>query len=550
MASGRPLKRASLALLLCVGLATLCLGCGSGSSAFSGYRRQLDVALKILDAKPDRDRIFAQAMKVARTPAEWLSLLSRARQARYLGDEGRYEAVASKAVAMEPKSRDVARAAADAWLSAGKPEKVLELFQERLSAEDEPGLWALAVVLAARRSLLPPALERPATFERLATILHEPHFYVDAGLLSLESGDFLGASSWFRSALAAGVALPPELMWDAGLVQALATKEDAGAGSRELRLMGDASWMEGDIAKAALRWTRAIKLDPRGSWRSYASLAALAGEGRAKAEGYTDLSFLSIGKKGAAMPVGRNVQEAPPSAIGDPVPMKGYAAMIAAFPGASGARTAYAAALVRAGRKAEAATWLAVPESERASAPARDLVSRLTVGADIWPEKRLVSEAIRLVNERPGDGDAFSAVMDILLGREDHADFLVLEGSREGAGLSWPRKDFHAACAALLRGDLAKAEECFGIARAGGGDGPYALFALGILAEGRGGEAARVDMEEALAKATTPRERCAIYKELGRIAASRGDGTRARDAWKAASLADPQDAEAASMARR
>jgi tetratricopeptide (TPR) repeat protein len=530
------------------------VSCGQGEAAFGSARRRLD---SILASAPPRDPkaladAFAKAQKAAGSGRDWLSLLSRARRAEYSGDGGRYAAVSRAALSSlkaEGGSREVAAAAVSGLLRSGFPQEALEAFSRRLSPEDEGGLWAEAVLACIDAKALPEGLKVPSTYARLADILHEPRFLVDASVLSLEEGDFLAARGRISEALSRGAKVPPELLWDSGLYGVLASADDDRVGASELRLRADASWRNGDAGRAKERWLAAIRVDPRGSWRSYASLAALSGERLAGQRDGSEFAFLEAGSKGA----GRMARKAPPpSALSGAKASAYYADMIRLFPSDAGARTSYAAALLRAGRTDEAAGYLEMSAGERASERTDLMLERLSVGSRIWPESRLLAECIELINERAEDSEALSAALSYLLDRGDYSDFLVLQGRASRDGWASPRGKLFECYAALLQGHDDEAAAFLGAIGTVGGqtgaDGVCAHFAMALIAEGKQDVAvARVELGSALATAGLPAQRCAIYKELGRISASEGNGDAAREAYAKASAADPSDAEAARL---
>jgi tetratricopeptide (TPR) repeat protein len=441
--------------------------------------------------------------------------------------------MADLALKAEPRSADLALAGCDAYLQAGRPEKALALFGPALEREERPELWALSFISALRHGRLPAEDRKPEAFGFLAEAAHRPRFFIDAAALSLETGDGLAARSWIGRAREAGLSVPAPLLWDAGLVEELATGEDARVGAGELRLMADAAWLGGDRPKAVLRWKRALALDPRGSWRTWASLASVEGEDLSKS-GDPELAFLSQAGQAVAR-----------------VPSAGrYEAMISLFPASPGARAAYAAALARGGREAEALPLLELRGGEAGAGDTRELVDRLRVGAALWSEGRLVAEGIALVDSRPTDSRALGPVLDLFLERGYYEDFLALLGSGVSRGLDWPRRAFHAACGELLAGEASKAEA--GLVRASASEPvPDAPYALAVLAERSGRvEEARARLATALGRSADPRERCAIYKELGRTEDRAGRREAAVAAYRAAAAADPSDAEASRLARR
>lgn len=570
MASGRPpshvrrlgngprsprLGRAAIHIMASFLAVSICLSCASRGSRFISARHELDAALSGPIGGASRESLFLAAARDAKRPAEWLSLLARARSSEIQGDSGRYEALADRALAAEKSSSDLAVAAVDAYLRAGRAEKALALFPSRILPEDKPGLWAEAFLSALRLGRLPASLDLPANYSRLAEILGEPRFLVDAALLSLASGDRLAASSWIEKALAKGVDLASAVLWDLGRTDLLSARPDDGAGPSDLRLMADASWQRGEKDEALRRWTRALAMDPKGSWRTYVSLASLsrlARDPKALAQEAADFSFLEpLARELPAKSLGGRGKKA--SGLGG---NDYYDRMLAAFPRSIGARSAYAAALVREGRAAEAQPFLELGALESSLSgdrreERRQLLDRLSVGSYVWPEKRLVAEAIRLVDSHPADAIVLEATLGILLARGYFEDFLVLFdlGARRGA--TYGLEPLYKAFAMTARGEAGADKALEAASVRPSSRGPSALYAAALLHERRGEvEAAQADLRAALPLADKPTERCAIYKEIGGLLEAAGEMKEAREAYDFAAQADPSDTEAARLSHR
>ena len=558
MESGRPSRTARGrklsfgAAALAVAFALFVLSCGDREAAFRAALGGLDAAFQASSEAPSWAGAFDRAVRRASGPKDWLSLLARARHADLSGDAGRYSSIAELALARVPASREVAMVAADAFIRDGKPERALALFAGRLSKEDEPGLWAEAVVKCLDRGVLPPDESTPQTWADLAAILEDPALYKDAALASLVGGDGLAAQYWLRKAIDLGLSPEAEMLWDSGMYAWLSRLPDAGAAAKDLRLMGDASWHEGDLASARSRWTRAVELDPRGSWRTWASLAALAG-GRIRVNGDTGRLFDTRGNFRSEADEGASGSPSDAAALAESSRL--YARMIALFPNDPGARIEYAAALVRAGRKPEAAsflpdeTWKPGKAAQAVPLEPRLARARLIVGAAVWPETRLVPECLRATELFPGDAEMEDVVLSLLLERGYYDDFLVVfdEGSKRG--LEWRDKPFHAALAALARGRDAEADTL--LRGAGAAAGLPAAFASALLDEKRGDyPAARDTLVSALPLANDAATRAAVLKELGRVQDGLGDPRKADGYYAAAAEADPSDAEAVRLAHR
>ena len=564
MESGKPRSRASrfacpsplrfgAALLLSAALST---ACGDTEAAFRSARSSLDSSLDAWAAEAGPERLgtaFAQAERKARSAEDWVSLLKRARRAEALGDRGRYALVAQHALDHGPGSESLLAAEADAFLRGGQPERALALFGKGLSAESRPGLWAEAALASLKAGTLPPSAKNAANLARLAGISGDSRLYIDAAALALSEGDRLAARSWLDKARAGGLAVPVALLWDAGQYEVLAGLGYERPSARQRKFMGDAAWVLGDPVKAERLWRSSLAADPAFSWRNYVSIAALDG------------GTLSAGQRGLFDDEG-DFREMDDAELGGELRLSGrhaesaelYASLLRVFPAERGALVAYAAALARSGKKAEALVFMdraaagpgrQVPDATFLAADPDSRVLRewLGTGAALWPEGRLAAEVLRAIELRPDDVRLLDDGLALLFSRGYYDDFLAVHARAEKADIHYPRRVLFDAYAAMARGDLARARTLLesGGEGAGGAEG---LFALALLRDDAGEAEEAMDiLEKALAVSSEPPVRCDVLKEMGRIADSQGDAHAAKGYYAMAHLADPSDTEAARL---
>ena len=522
----------------CLLLSLLLCSCAPGPSSFTEARQALDSRLAKAAAIRLRDKAFSDAIRLAKTSTDWLSILKRAELSERIApsDAGRQAKVAAAAAAALPSSADLRAACVRAYLrsppadaataDAATAAKALALFGPVLKPEARPALWAEAFLAAyragdGRDAGIPSEWKKPEYFGLLARTVGQPLFYLDAAALSLASGDRFAGRSWLELAIEGGAAPPDELLWSAGLYAELARRDDGAASPGRLRLLGDAAYLSGNPDLARARWLRALEAEPAGSWRSYASLAAL-----------------SSGAASAAY----------------------YERMRAAFPESPGALAVYASHLAREGEARQGLSLLdAVLAGSATRAPATassaqtDELSlaqrtRLAIGARVWPEERLVAQSLGAIESRPGDGRLLSLVLESLLERKRYEDFLALEKRVEKSGKSYPEDWYYEGAALLLEGKLAEATKLFE-ERGPREAGSPVSFALGrVHSLQRDWAAAAAAYSGALASARSGSERCAALKGLGQAREGLGDASGARDLYLAAHEADPGDIEAGLLA--
>ena len=526
MESGRPkAPKASrlapfgtlIALILLSGAA--CLE-RNGAAAFASRLSAMDSAIASRDI-PGLRRIFPLAFARAREASEWLSLLKRAKEAEALGDGGRYADTADRARRAFPTSEPIAAASALAYMRDGRPADALALFRGPMSPDARPNLWAEAF-LAARGSGTG-AMGSGADYSRLAEVTGDPRPYLGAAALALASGDRLAARAWLEKALAGGAQAPPELLWDCGLYETLAARPDQGSGPDELALMGDAAWMSDDSSLARSRWARAIRLDPRFSWKPYVDLALTAGDVGEKAESYWErlrAAFLS----------------GPASAARD------------------GALAAYAAHLARTGRDGEALGALKGGGNNGTLA-----ALALVIEGHSRPEAKFDADFERLAAAEADDPEVQGAALRAfaIRGRWDDVALLVRGAALKRLPLAygWYYRaavmagsgDFKGAAAAIETAPKVAAGSARALSPAEGLAGSFALGALyGAMGDPVKSAAA---FSRAAAAAPDGHGRCAALEGLGRALGDTGDRAGSAEAFKAAAEADPSDPEAAMLAR-
>jgi tetratricopeptide (TPR) repeat protein len=499
--------------------------CGAASekgraSAFAASLVSLDSIISTRPT-PEFEKAFSRAIRHARESSEWLSLLKRARAATAAGEAGRYAKTADLARKAFPKSEPIAAAAALAYARRGRPADALALFEGPISPEARPSLWAEAFI-ASRGSGGPAiggvAVSKGADYARLAEISGDPRAFLGAAAAALEAGDRLSARAWLEKGLAGGAEAPIELLWDCGLYELLAQRQDLYAGSEELALMGDAAWMTGDSSLARRRWERSISLSPRRSWKPYSKLALMSNDNGEAAESY-------------------------------------WARLRAAFlsgpasPARDGALGAYAAHLARAGRDVDALAILADGSEHGAGALA---VLAATIKGRSQPEGRFASDLERLAAERSDDQEVLGAMLRALALRGMYGEVALLrEGARRKVAIEngW----YYDAVVLAARGDFPGAIKVIATAGDSGATDASAsarAYALGSLFAAMDDTPKSVEaFSRAAASGHGGRERCAALKALGNVLGESGDLRRAAEAYGSAAAADPSDAEAVILAR-
>jgi len=491
--------------------------------SFEAALGSIDAALAGPTSRSIVSTAFKAAYRNASDPGDWLSVLKRARTSEAAGDRGRYVEAASFALKKNPKSEPVSAVAAHAYLRSGQPEKAFALFSPRgsggrdgaaaaLSPDRRPGLWAESFVRAAR-----PADATIREYARLASIVGDGTPYLGAAVSAMAEGDLAAGRYWLRKAIDERVRAPADLAWDCGLYEELSRRTDEGSGSEELAVLGDAARKAGDIEIAKARWERSIALEPRRSWKPYASLALASGAGTDSSRSYWErlrAAFLS-GPKGASR---------------------------------DGALRAYASELAREGRDAEALRLLDGTMASDAEAGAL-AVLRIAILGKSEPEGRVAAGYARLAETRPDDPVVLGSRLR-LLAEHGLADELVQAyDAATRRGFKPAHGWFYGAWALAARGRTAEAADL--IVKAGSDEaGPAAAYSLGSLrsAQGQVKEAAEL-FEKAASSSSDGRTRAVALKAKGRALGASGDSYGAAAAFKAATIADPDDAEAAVLAR-
>jgi tetratricopeptide (TPR) repeat protein len=551
--------------LSCLLLSLLFYSCAFGPSTFVEARQTLDSRLAKAASIRSRDKAFSDAIRLAKTSTEWLSLLKRAELSERIApavgasvpDSGRQAKVAAAAAAAIPASADVRAACVRAYLRsrpadaatagaatavAATAAQALALFGPILKPEARPELWAEAFLAVYRggkgnQTALAAQWEKPEYFGLLARTVGEPVFYIDAAALSLAAGDRFAARGWLGLAVKGGAVPPDELLWGAGLYEELAGRDDSGASPRRLRLLGDAASLSGQPEIAKRRWLRALETDPRASWKTYSSLAALSPEPESGA--YYERMRSSFPESLGALSVYASYLARKGEA------QRGLALLDSGLADAS-PKSGGTASHAKKGKAPKAAVSASPASEEELSFAQR---ARLIIGARVWPEERLVAQSLLAVESRPDDGKLLSLVLESLLERKRYEDFIALEKMKEKSGRGYPEDWYYESAALLLEGKQGAAAALLE-EKGAGEEGPAAAFALGrVYSLQREWSKAATAYARALASARDKGERCAALKGLGRAKDGSGDASGARSLYLAALEADPSDLEAGLLAK-
>lgn len=544
---------------LCLLLSLLFYSCAFGPSNFVEARQTLDSRLAKAAPIRSRDKAFSDAMRLAKTSSEWLSLLKRAELSERIAPEkgspapdfGRQAKVAAAAATAMPASANIRAACVRAYLRSRPADvataaQALALFGPILKPEARPGLWAEAFLAVyrggeGRQPKLGPEWEKPEYFGLLARIVGDPLYYVDAAALSLAAGDRFAASSWLGLALKEGAVPPDELLWSAGLYEELAGRDDSDASPSRLRLLGDAASLSGRPEAARKRWLRALEVDPMGSWKTYASLAALSPEPENGA--YYERMRATFPESLGALAVYASYLARKGKAQGGLSLLDAGLAEVVLKSGGAGSGARKSAASTAASTAVVSPSPLSDEELSYAQR------ARLVIGARVWPEERLVAQSLSAVESRPEDGKLLSLVLESLLERKRYEDFIALEKRKEKSGRAYPEDWYYESAALLLEGKRGEAAAL--LEERGQRDGgPAASFALGrVYSLQREWTKASGAYSRALASARDGAERCAALKGLGRAKEGSGDAAGARHLYLAALEADPSDIEAGLLAK-
>lgn len=567
-------------------LALALLSCTRGPSTFVEARNAIDAALAKAAPAREREAAFAAAQRLAHTSTEWLSLLRRGELSEKIApaasggaDWGRAARVADAALRSMPLSADLRFAAAHAYLRSrpSRPEKAIGLFGADFKPDSEPELFAEAFLPLYRDGRLPSEWRTAACFGLVARSSGMPGLYLDAAALAAAAGDSFSGSAWLRLAEAAGHEGPDSLLWSLGLYRELAARDDSGAGPERLRLLGDAAWLSGQRGLAVRRWQLSLPADSKQAgrdgdgWKSFASLGVVYEADEAAA-------LERAASLGAGSGKGQTPDGAPSVYIDIPDPASVYAAdtaaqaarartaacyatLIADYPANLGAAAVYSERLARTGRPAEGLSLLEKALDEKGSAArgaaagsaaarglrVRALKTRLLLGGEVWSAGAFASEALKTLEQNPGDTGLIPWVLQGLLEKGRYADFCDAEKKNEKQ--SYPDSWYYKAVALMLRGRNEDARALIE-ERGKGKSEPAASFALGRVCSLEGDYAASAAAyKAALSAARTEGERCAALKGIGRAREKLGDGAAARVFYLAAHDADPSDIEAALLSR-
>jgi len=343
----------------------------------------------------------------------------------------------------------------------------------------------------------------------IAVATDDPSWYVDAALLAMRAGDRFAAQSWLREAFRGGLVPELSILWDAGLTGEILDALGPYPAASDAALAADATWIEGDRARALTLWNAALVGTSNPSWRTLAAVAALQSPGDASLAAARDL-------------VARYRSQ--PEALR-------YAAAI----------------LIREGRSGEAVAL--APSLERNSILLPEALG-LELESAKQGEGRFVARAIRLAEEHRGEVLAREFALRVLLAHGRWDEYLILHdgaSKEDRADSGWW---YWAMVADILRKDFVAAEAR--AREATPGIATLAVdvaFAQGLVASLRDhGDAAETLFRAALDLSTDGRERAAVLKEIGRLEASAGRRVGALTAFNAAEEADPGDVEARLLA--
>lgn len=501
MESGK--RRRPEALVLLALAAALVFSCGAPGGASFGTK------LALLDASlSDRDfraaaRGFGELYGLARDSGNWLSLAKRSLPAEGIGDKDRATKTAEASLRAFAQNPGIASVAAWLFLRDGRADRAFALFPFPLDPEKHLDLWA-----EARLELL---ASRPVAEEEscrlLAEATGEPSWYLEAALLAMRRGDAFSAQAWLGKAISGGLRPPPALLWDAGLNRELADSVGPASSPEDLALAAGAAWLIGDGERALDYW-RAAKAGGKLSWKADAAMAALLPPGE---------GALAAARTLAARY--RNEAEA-----------LRYAAAI----------------LLREGQGAEAAAL--APSLEKGSHFLPEALG-VELSSTKEGEGRFIARVIRLAEEHRGLAEAREFTLRVLLAHGRWDEYLVVYDGATESDRRDPHWWFWEVAAELLRGDLAAASR---VAEAHGpsprdAEGPEGAFALGLV-DSLQGRKAEERFWAALDLSREPAQRAASLKEIGRLEEAAGRHDRAMEAWSAAVLADPDDAEARILA--
>lgn len=477
--------------------------------------------------------LFATAAGLASSSADRLRLLKRAAER----GPALYADVARALMDGGALSQAALLAAFDAFMRDGRFADAAEALDAAGGPKDFPLHYAelMASASAAGAELV----VEPAAYARVADAVGDPAFFVLGALAAMRRGMPSAARELARAGLAAGASAPLELLWDAGLFDALADldaefyRDDPAA----LELVASAAYLAGRYEAARAAYTLAAELHPDYSWRILAALGRLAAAdttaaGATAARG--DEARAGRGGQAASVAKPRPPEELLPRAGPDPAALA-YDRLIAAFGALPEARLERAYFLARRGRVGEALAALDASGAERNGELA---AAALGLRASLEPA-RARAVGLDALAAHPNRAAVVDQALAVFASGRLWADYRSLRAASVPVAASLPRAWFWDAIDELARGDYASALGRF--------DGPTAAeeayaAALGAAQALQGlGRHAQAAERYAAAAGAAPNAaaKARILVSEGESWRRARDAVRARAAFMAALSLDP-----------
>jgi hypothetical protein len=426
-------------------------------------------------------------------------------------------------------SEPVALAAFDAFMGAGLYDEALGLFSHSLRIEERPLHYA-EVYAAQRKAGQSPDIPSGA-YALLADALNAPAFLVEGALAEMLKGRLSFARELARQAHERGAALPPGLLWDAGLFELLAyaplepQSGDEAAEAERLELAASAAYLGALPALAAEAYAALVERYPDRSWRPYAALARL-----------------EAGLEAIAPALDEKASLLPPDIAGEPersVASFWYERMRMLFPGDAEAALEYAAWLLSQARDREA---LALLRAITIRVPA-EAVRLATLLARAEPA-RSRAIAFDLLARQPESPEALDAALALCYAGRLWPEYGALRADYAELAPRLARAWFWDGADAFAQGDYARAEAVFAQADLAY-EGFSAAYNMGLaqMAQARYGDAAR-SFSAAAGKAPDNAAKAGAYTWEAKAHEGGAKPDAARSAYRAALQAHPLSMEA------
>ena len=514
--------------------ATLCVAAIVAIALYArpGSDGSFGALLAKIDASPATASAAAylNAAALAKGSEDRLRVLKRASSR----DSALYADVAA-AMAGSQLSEPVALAALDAFLLAGRYEDALALFGGPLDPRADAPELAETIVMAARAGVaLEPSIDQlVACFDATG----DTSFMTRAAIDAMRGGDRQAASALLvdaeRAAIGSGRSsgAPYRLLWDAGALEALARGAPESSDPLELAVRADAERLLGDFVAATASYAFIVENYPDWSWKPYASLARLCGDGDDGDDGDDEAPRWPY----SALP-GSSESLANPTAIAERL----HAAMLDRSAGDPEAVIERASWLFANARSGEASRLLAGIDDERAA------IARLTYGS---PD-RAVPDASRLAATYTLSPAAVDAALCAFARAGAWERFAAALDGAEAAGLALPRLCFWEAVSGALDGEPDEAAAALG--RHGSAYADYATaYDIGILELAAGDYASAAEaLAAAATRAGSDEDSAEAYVLLGDALSASRRARDARIAYEAALGADPANRDARSRLYR